>query len=115
LANGNFGSDAEENSLSRIACAILILLVSPSGVVRLEGSNMMKKLCLAALFLTVSATASAGRGDKDDPCRDKAADQWGRKVVCAPEIDPTAAFAGLALALGGLAVLRGRRVKSTEK
>jgi hypothetical protein len=71
---------------------------------------MIKKLCLAALFLTVSATASAGKGDKDDHCRDKG-DKWGHKVVCAPEIDPTAAFAGLALALGGLAVLRGRRVK----
>lgn len=80
---------------------------------------MMKKLCLAALFLTVSATASAGKGDIDKHCHKAtdqlAADQWGHKVVCAPEVDPTAAFAGLALALGGLAVLRGRRVKSTEK
>jgi hypothetical protein len=80
---------------------------------------MVKNLCLAALFLTVSATASAGKGGKDDhwcgPATDKAADKWGRNVVCAPEIDPTAAFAGLALALGGLAVLRGRRVKPTEK
>jgi hypothetical protein len=74
---------------------------------------MVKKLCLAALFLTVSATASAGKGDKDKHCFDDA-DHRGRSVVCAPEIDPTAAFAGLALALGGLAVLRGRRVKPTQ-
>jgi hypothetical protein len=74
---------------------------------------MMKKLCLAALFLTVSATASAGKEYKDKHCSDDA-DRPGRKVVCAPEIDPTAAFAGLALAVGGLAVLRGRRVKPTE-
>jgi hypothetical protein len=74
---------------------------------------MVKKLCLAALFLTVSATASAGKGEKDKHCTDDS-DRSGRKVVCAPELDPTAAFAGLALALGGLAVLRGRRVKPTE-
>ena len=74
---------------------------------------MIKKLCLAALFLTVSATASAGKGEKDKHCTDDA-DYQGRKAVCAPEIDPTGAFAGFALALGGLAVLRGRRAKPTE-
>jgi hypothetical protein len=73
---------------------------------------MVKKLCLAALFLTVSATASAGKRHKHE-CGDNA-DAWGPQAVCAPELDPTAAFAGLALALGGLAVLRGRRVKPTE-
>ena len=74
---------------------------------------MIKKLCLAALFLTVSATASAGKGDKEKHCTDDA-DRRGRKAVCAPEVDLTAAFAGFALALGSLAVLRGRRAKPTD-
>jgi hypothetical protein len=36
------------------------------------------------------------------------------KVVPAPEIDPSSAMAGLTLMLGGLAVMRGRRVKNSK-
>jgi hypothetical protein len=34
--------------------------------------------------------------------------------VAAPEIDPASMLTGLTLALGGLAVLRGRRLKDPQ-
>jgi hypothetical protein len=35
----------------------------------------------------------------------------GPSAIAAPEIDPSSAIAGLTLLLGGLAVVRGRRIK----
>ncbi len=72
---------------------------------------MVKKLGFAALLLVVSASASPKDWKKCHKDMDR--DDKDKKVLCAPEVDPTAAFAGLALAIGGLAVLRGRRVKPT--
>jgi hypothetical protein len=38
-----------------------------------------------------------------------------RTVMSAPEMDPASAIAGLTLLLGGIAVIRGRRVKASAK
>ena len=37
-----------------------------------------------------------------------------RSVMPAPEIDPASAVSGLTLLLGGIAVLRGRKVRASE-
>ena len=56
---------------------------------------MVRKLTAALALLTLAGAASA------------AVDI----ITRAPEIDPASAMAGLTLLVGGLAVLRGRRVK----
>jgi len=38
-----------------------------------------------------------------------------KNVLSAPEIDPASAIAGLTLLLGGIAVIRGRRVKASAR
>jgi hypothetical protein len=65
---------------------------------------------LAVLLAALSGTALAD----NDPCKSAHANNpycngGGSSPTRAPEIDPASAMAGLALALGGLAVLRGRR------
>lgn len=75
----------------------------------------MKKLALAVVLAALSGVAAAGESCKVEYFL------WFPIEVCtptgptlpaaAPEIDPASAMAGLTLALGGLAVLRGRKSK----
>ncbi|HEX4025812.1 MAG TPA: hypothetical protein VHX52_14080 [Steroidobacteraceae bacterium] len=72
--------------------------------------TVSKVIGILALSLCFGTAAYAGswnsvnppsmRGSADIPT-----------LTSAPEIDPSSAFAGLTLLLGGLAVVRGRRVK----
>jgi hypothetical protein len=74
---------------------------------------MVRKLCTAALLMTMAGVASA----KDDcsffwfcsPSRPTPT------PMRAPEIDPASAMAGLTMLAGGLAVLRGRRRIPTKE
>ncbi len=90
---------------------LTVLLATLSGVAAAGES------CKGDHFLGFSFQCSSGRGNGDGEGRDH---RWGdggcdRRgdgggiVTAAPEIDPASALAGLTLALGGLAVLRGRR------
>jgi hypothetical protein len=54
---------------------------------------------LLGMILILAATSGIALGIEVAP------------VVGAPEIDPASAMSGLTLLLGGLAVVRGRRVK----
>jgi hypothetical protein len=72
---------------------------------------VIEKIGLAILLVALSGVAAA-----DDPCKSEnaknpacVAERQGSNALSAPEMDPAAAIAGLTLALGGLAVLRGRR------
>jgi hypothetical protein len=81
---------------------------------------VVRKICLAALLMSIAGIASASA--RDSSC----ITFWGFTLWCppghtnappakTPEIDPASAMAGLTLLAGGLAVLRGRRSKKTEK
>lgn len=79
---------------------------------------MFRKIGLAAVLLTVAGAASA----HPDNCKTK----WFfgfpveectpviKHITKAPEIDLASAMAGLTLMVGALAVLRGRRMKTTK-
>jgi hypothetical protein len=81
---------------------------------------MGKKIGLAVLLAALSGVASAGESCRSiqilwitipicTPTGGKGSDP-----VAAPEIDPASMLTGLTLALGGLAVLRGRRLKDPQ-
>lgn len=81
---------------------------------------MVRKLGLAILFTTVASVASAtpsGVSCKTEyflglfPYEVCTYDPSHKHVVPAPEIDTASAVAGLTFMVGGLAVLRGRRIK----
>jgi hypothetical protein len=83
---------------------------------------MVKKLGLAILLATVAGVASATPpgvtchteyflGLNFLPYEVCTPDTSRKHPVAAPEIDAASAVAGLTLMIGGLAVLRGRRVK----
>jgi hypothetical protein len=72
--------------------------------------------------MSIAGIASASDRDRDRSC----ITYLGYTLWCppgptnappakTPEIDPASAMAGLTLLAGGLAVLRGRRSKKTEK
>ena len=79
---------------------------------------MFRKIGLTAVLLTVAGVASA----KPENCTTK----WFfgfpveectpviKHITKAPEIDPASAMADLTLMIGALAVLRGRRTKTTK-
>jgi hypothetical protein len=83
---------------------------------------VVKKMGLAVLLLTLSGVASAG-GTSCQPiwifgfelnfCPSPPGN--GSGPTAAPEIDPASVMSGLTLALGGLAVLRGRRFKNPKQ
>jgi hypothetical protein len=85
-----------------------------------EDEYMFKKIALAIVLCGMATVASA---------KEKETCEWvwhgwipvlectqekPVKPVAAPEIDPASAMGGLTLLLGGLAVLRGRRSKTSE-
>jgi hypothetical protein len=85
---------------------------------------MIRKVGLALFLASMASVASAG-----ETCKTEDFLFWtieicspdfggnhpgGNQPMAAPEIDPSSAMAGLALMAGGLAVLRGRRVKSAR-
>lgn len=81
---------------------------------------MKKKIGLAVLLAALSGVASAGEVCKIDtifwisvrectPVR-----VVGVRPAAAPEIDPGSAMTGIALTLGGLAVLRSRRLRASK-
>jgi hypothetical protein len=76
---------------------------------------MVRKIAAALALITLAGAASAS---ESNGCREIL---WfsfcpkGDTVVRAPEMDPASAMAGLTLLAGGLAVLRGRRGKKSEK
>jgi hypothetical protein len=74
------------------------------------GVCMIRKIGLVLLLAALSGAASAGEGCKTQQCIGR--HHHGSDPVAAPEIDPASAIAGLTLAMGGLAVLRGRRFKN---
>jgi hypothetical protein len=80
---------------------------------------MTKKVGLIVLLTALSGAASAAESCKVDHFL------WfsfevcsfhggGSSTLAAPELDPGSALASLALAMGGLAVLRGRRLKKPQ-
>jgi len=83
---------------------------------------MMKKIGLMVLLAAMSGVASAG--GTGEVCTTKylffglisyrSCTHGGGGTVSAPEIDPASAMAGLTLLMGGLAVLRGRRLNNTK-
>jgi hypothetical protein len=92
-----------------------------------EVAPMLKKLGLVLVLAALSGVASAGgSGPAGESCKIEYF-LWFPIEVCtptggrgsgpaaAPEIDPASAMTGLALALGGLAVLRGRRSQKSER
>ncbi len=88
---------------------------------------MMKKIGLMVLLATISGGVSADVRS-DGQCTTKylffglisyqscphRGGGGGGGLVSAPEIDPASAMAGLTLLMGGLAVLRGRRLNNTK-
>ena len=86
---------------------------------------LSKKLLGLLLVVSLTATAAAHAADNQTPATQYAPRQhfswfWflirdpnknDKKQVKAPEIDPATAFSGLTLLAGGLAVIRGRRLK----
>jgi LPXTG-motif cell wall-anchored protein len=72
---------------------------------------VVRKISLAVLLFTIAGVASAG----DRGCRDSFWFESCRQPVRAPELDPASTMAGLTMLAGGLAVLRGRRRKTTEE
>ena len=79
---------------------------------------MFKKITLAVALLSIAGVASAGSGGGDgciklwffEYCPPRPPSH--PAPLKAPEIDPASALAGLSLLAGGLAVLRGRRIKA---
>jgi hypothetical protein len=83
---------------------------------------VVKKIGLAVMLAALSGVASAKDSCKIEyflwfPIEVCAHDHDGRgsSPTRAPEIDPASTLAGLTLALGGLAVLRGRRYSKNPK
>lgn len=82
---------------------------------------MVRTVGLLVLLMGLSGIASAG-----ESCKVEYFLWWFPIEVCspvigggptpkaAPEIDPGSAITGITLAMGGLAVLRGRRFKKAE-
>ncbi len=81
---------------------------------------MNRMLGLAVLLVTLSGASSAAEICKFDthfgiPVRVCApAGGSGLQPAAAPEIDPASAMTGLALTVGGLVVLRSRRIKTSK-
>jgi hypothetical protein len=81
---------------------------------------VLKKIGLTVLLAALSGVASAGESCKIEYflwfpieiCTHTGG--HGSSPAVAPEIDPASAMAGLTLALGGLAVVRGRRFKNRK-
>jgi hypothetical protein len=83
---------------------------------------VLKKVSLALVLMSVAGVASAGGAGNGNGCINFFIFEWcpapitpTAPPVRAPEIDPASAMAGLSLLAGGLAVLRGRRSKSSAK
>jgi hypothetical protein len=85
---------------------------------------MAKMIGLAMLFLSLTGAASASVSSSScqpiyilwwefNFCPTQPPNQG--NPTAAPEIDPAAALSGMTLALGGLAVLRGRRLKNSNQ
>jgi hypothetical protein len=84
---------------------LLVLLATSSAYAGGGGSGNSGSnwLCQIELFFgLVSSCPSTGNGN------------GGSGPTAAPEIDSASAIAGLTLAIGGLAVLRGRRIQKTK-
>jgi len=89
---------------------------------------MVKKIALGMLLLGMTGISMAKDTKKDaDTSLLTQIDQFityvfeelsskppSSGVVTAPEIDPSSAIAGLTLLLGGLAVIRGRRITTSN-
>jgi hypothetical protein len=88
---------------------------------------MVRKIGLAILLMTLTGVSSAS-SNGGCPSNSHPEQIWfipltfcvpnnpnkSPSTVQAPEIDPASAMAGLTMLAGGLAVLRGRRLKSKE-
>ena len=74
---------------------LTVLLLALSGVVSASESCKIKRI----FFFPVEVCTPTGKDHGSHP-------------AAAPEIDPASAMSGLALALGGLAVLRARKFGS---
>jgi hypothetical protein len=82
--------------------------------------NFVRNLGFALVLATLSGAASAGEVCTTEKflwfsvpvCTPTPDHHHG--AVSAPEMDPASAMSALALALGGLAVLRARRFKNSE-
>jgi hypothetical protein len=72
---------------------------------------VVKQIGCAILVLTMVGAASAKQPDKK--CK-RDCEPAPTPSIKAPELDTTAAIAGLTVMLGGLAVLRGRRAKVSK-
>jgi hypothetical protein len=89
----------------------------------IEGATVIRKLGLAVALLTFAGIASAGNGGKCsstwwiallEGCK-QPAPAPAPTHLSAPEFDAASAFAALTLMAGGLAVLRGRRIKISKE
>lgn len=95
---------------------------------------MVRTVYFAALLMTLAGVASAegdkhgssgfGWGDSDSGEHGERWGHWGDSdsgdkhggtVLSAPEMDPASAMAGLTMLVGGAAVLRGRRRKTSKE
>ncbi len=83
---------------------------------------MVRKIGLALLLMTLTGVASA---TSNGGCPSNShveqflwwtfcVPDFSPRTVQAPEIDPASAMAGLTMLAGGLAVLRGRRLKTKQ-
>lgn len=83
---------------------------------RLDNREIGMSKVFSVLLVSLAATAAAqaappGGQNVGWQSRPPASFKAVTDVAAAPEIDPASAFAGLTMLAGGLAVLRGRRVK----
>jgi hypothetical protein len=74
---------------------------------------VVRQLGFALLLTTLAGVASAKHKCNEYVWSNQDSD-WCHQHMKAPEIDPASAMAALTLMAGGLAVLRGRRRKSSE-
>jgi hypothetical protein len=84
---------------------------------------VVRKIGLALLLMSLTGVSSASTSNGGCPSNSHPEQilwwticipNFGPPTVQAPEIDPASAMAGLTMLAGGLAVLRGRRLKSKE-
>jgi hypothetical protein len=78
---------------------------------------MLKQIASTLILMSITSAASAGTGGNVlcDYFHLFCPPQNKHEPVKAPEIDPSAAIAAMTLLGGGLAVMRGRRVKNSAK
>jgi hypothetical protein len=84
-------------------------------VIQQRDSGVRKQLALAIVLMSAAGAASAGTNPLCVVLPFLCPAPLKPEPVKAPEIDPSSAIAAMTLLTGGLAVLRGRRIKATEE